>query len=124
VAKKSPKLDITILPRFRVYWGADIVMGPGKAELLEHIASTGSISQAAKLMKMSYNRAWLHVKVMNENFQEPLVNSSRGGTEGGGASLTETGKLVLKHFRQMEQETLLATKKTQRALCSLLKISK
>jgi molybdate transport system regulatory protein len=96
-------------------------MGPGKAELLEHIASTGSISQAAKLMEMSYNRAWLHVKVMNENFREPLVNSSRGGTEGGGASLTETGRLVLELYRQMELEAATATAKTEKKLTGLFK---
>lgn len=33
-------------------------LGPGKADLLDAIARTGSISKAAKAMGMSYSRAW------------------------------------------------------------------
>lgn len=72
-------------------------------------------------MKMSYNRAWLHVKAMNAGFAEPLVMSSRGGNSGGGASLTETGKLALTLYRQMEQEATAAVSATQRRLLALLK---
>ena len=40
-------------------WHDDAVaMGPGKADLLEAIAATGSISGAGRAMKMSYRRAW------------------------------------------------------------------
>ncbi|QIF06012.1 LysR family transcriptional regulator [Roseimicrobium sp. ORNL1] len=104
-----------------MYRGNDLVLGPGKAELLAHIAETGSISEAARRMEMSYNRAWLHVKTMNAGFREPLVSSSRGGSEKGGATLTETGEQVLKLYRQMEQEASRAIEKTQQKLAGLLK---
>ncbi|WP_206026343.1 winged helix-turn-helix domain-containing protein [Roseimicrobium sp. ORNL1] len=110
-----------VFPRFRMYRGNDLVLGPGKAELLAHIAETGSISEAARRMEMSYNRAWLHVKTMNAGFREPLVSSSRGGSEKGGATLTETGEQVLKLYRQMEQEASRAIEKTQQKLAGLLK---
>lgn len=110
-----------VYPRFRMYRGDDLVLGPGKAELLAHIAETGSISEAARRMDMSYNRAWLHVKAMNAGFHEPLVSSSRGGSAKGGASLTETGQQVLKLYRQMEQEASRAIEKTQQKLAGLLK---
>ena len=103
-----------------MYRGKEIVLGPGKAELLEHIAETGSILEAARHMGMSYNRAWLHVKVMNESFKEPLVHSSRGGNEHGGASLTETGAQVLKLYRQLEGQAEKATKKLSAALAKLV----
>lgn len=122
--EKSPskKADagLDVSPRFRIYKRKDIVFGPGKAELLEHIAETGSISEAARRMKMSYNRAWLHVKVMNENFRKSLVASSRGGEEGGGASLTETGKRTLKLYRSLERETESCTSATRKKLLRLL----
>ena len=117
---KKKQAEVQITPRFRVYKNKDLVFGPGKAELLEHIVKTGSISEAARGMKMSYNRAWLHVKVMNESFNEPLVHSSRGGEEGGGASLTEAGKRALEYYRRLEQETEDATAATRRALLKLL----
>ena len=40
-------------------------MGPGKAELIERIAETGSISAAARAMGMSYRRAWQLVEALN-----------------------------------------------------------
>jgi molybdate transport system regulatory protein len=112
--------NISLVPRFRLYRGKEIILGPGKVELLEHIAETGSISEAARRMKMSYNRAWLHVKIMNENFREPLVTSSRGGDEGGGAALTENGGRVLKLYRKLEKKSETAIAPTSKELLQLL----
>lgn len=105
-----------ILSRYRVYRGEEIALGPGKAELLELIAETGSLAEAARRMDMSYNRAWLHVKVMNERFAQPLVTTSRGGAGKGGAALTEAGQEVLALYRRLEEEALRATAATRKAL--------
>ncbi|MCU0831946.1 MAG: LysR family transcriptional regulator [Rhizobiaceae bacterium] len=80
--------------RLRLVWDG-FMLGPGKAELLQHIAATGSISAAGKAMGMSYKRAWMLVETMNAAFRMPLVESARGGAHGGGAQLTETGRRVL-----------------------------
>lgn len=84
-------------------------LGPGKADLLEGIAETGSISAAGKRMKMSYKRAWGLVEVLNGMFREPLVASSRGGAGHGGAELTETGQKVLRLYRQIQANAVSAT---------------
>jgi molybdate transport system regulatory protein len=76
-----------ITPRIRILRGKAIALGPGKADLLALIAETGSINSAAKRMKMSYMRAWLLVKVMNDCFRAPLVRTVRGGAEKGGAQV-------------------------------------
>src|SRR5438105_5517842 len=86
---------------FRVYCGDEIALGPGKVELLGHIAKTGSISESARRMAMSYNRAWLLVRTMNRCFKEPLVLASRGGDKHGGAELTKSGRDVLRLYRQL-----------------------
>lgn len=78
------------------------MLGPGKAELLELIRDTGSISAAGRAMKMSYKRAWMLVEEMNAAFREPVVESSRGGPGGGGARVTEAGLTVLALFRKVE----------------------
>ena len=78
------------------------MMGPGKADLLDHIAATGSISAAARAMEMSYKRAWMLVETMNAAFAEPLVIRTRGGANRGGATLTPTGEAVLGHYRALE----------------------
>jgi molybdate transport system regulatory protein len=76
-----------------------IAFGPGKAELLEAINQHGSISGAAKSMKMSYKRAWELVMVMNSSFKEPLVTTVVGGPHGGGAAITAFGLEVLHKYQ-------------------------
>ena len=87
--------------RLRLLFGSDVMLGPGKADLLEQIAATGSISAAGRAMGMSYKRAWSLVEEMNSAFRAPLVLSVRGGASGGGASLSETGEAVLAHYRKV-----------------------
>lgn len=105
----------------RLRHGGEISMGPGKADLLDAIVATGSISAAARSMNMSYRRAWLLVDVMNRNFREPLVQSVAGGPHGGGASVTPAGMLVLARFRAMEAAVNLAAQEHLEALAQLLK---
>ena len=107
--------------QFRIYLGNEIAFGPGKAELLRHISETGSISESARRMEMSYNRAWLLVRTMNRCFKEPLVSATRGGDTHGGAELTSTGKRVLALYQQMEAEVAAATQAPLGQILSCLK---
>lgn len=101
-------MSTRIALKLRLWHGDDVAMGPGKADLLDAIGQTGSISAAARAMDMSYRRAWTLVDVMNRSFREPLVRSAVGGTRGGGAQLTEAGVRVLTQFRVMERVALAA----------------
>lgn len=83
-------------------------IGPGRADLLAGIEATGSISAAGKAMGMSYKRAWSLVQALNDGFGRPLIETSRGGSGQGGASLTEAGREVLARYRAMEQKTATA----------------
>jgi len=51
--------------------GQNILLGPGKVELLERVAETHSLNQAAKQMGMSYMKAWLLVGLMNRSYKKP-----------------------------------------------------
>ncbi|SFR00550.1 winged helix-turn-helix domain-containing protein [Poseidonocella sedimentorum] len=88
--------------RLRLHFGEGAMLGPGKADLLEKITETGSISAAGRGMGMSYKRAWMLVETLNSIFAEPLVVSSRGGAQGGGAEVTEMGRQVLAQYRALE----------------------
>ena len=90
--------------RIRIPFGDDYAIGPGKADLLEAIQRTGSISAAGRELKMSYRRAWLLVDTMNRCFQQPLVETATGGASGGGAQVTELGRDVLRRFRTIEKK--------------------
>lgn len=86
----------------RVHLARANAIGPGKADLLEMIAETGSIAEAARRMDMSYRRAWNLVRAMNEAFTHPLVETRKGGPEGGSAALSAIGQEVLRLYRAME----------------------
>jgi molybdate transport system regulatory protein len=107
--------------RLRINSGGTIVLGPGKADLLEAIAKTGSIRDAAAALEMSYMRAWSLVRVMNEEFRSPLVEAARGGSERGGATLTSTGRTVLRLYRRMSKASERAAAADFRALKKILK---
>jgi molybdate transport system regulatory protein len=92
----------------RIVFGQGDRLGPGKAELLERIARTGSIAAAGHEMGMSYKRAWELVGRLNAMFREPIVASTRGGPGGGGAFLTETGRQVLTLYRGVERDVAAA----------------
>ena|SRR6185369_248879 len=118
--KLKPSKTLSLLPRFRVLRGKQIAFGPGKMELLELVAATGSIGQAAKRMDMSYMRAWTLIQTMNACFKVPVIEAARGGHERGGAELTETGRRVLELYRRMERDGLKAVQTDWRALQKLL----
>ena len=92
-----------LAPRLRILQAGKPPFGPGKSELLQYIAATGSIRTAAQEMGMSYPRAWSLVREMNALFVDPLVTVTRGGGTGGGASLTPLGETVLQRYTRMEQ---------------------
>jgi len=88
--------------RFRVDFGSRCSVGLGKVELLEGIARTGSLSQAAREMRMSYRRAWLLLEDMNITFDHPVAHASVGGRGGGGVVLSPFGTRLVAGYRQLE----------------------
>lgn len=88
----------------RVLGKAAPAMGPGKAELIDRIGETGSISAAARAMGMSYRRAWQLVESLNQTYREPVVTTAIGGRRGGGARVTPFGERLVALFRAMEHK--------------------
>jgi molybdate transport system regulatory protein len=92
-----------------------VALGPGKAQLLAHVAETKSITAAAKAMSMSYRRAWLLIEELNHSFKGPLVETKKGGRGGGGSAvLTPLGAAVMKRYNVMMA-------KTEKAIASEIK---
>jgi molybdate transport system regulatory protein len=105
------------LSHLRVTLSETFYIGPGRADLMELIAETGSISEAAKRMGMSYKRAWSLVQALNDGFGAPLVETARGGREQG-AALTEAGREVLERYRGMQEATRKVIARDVEALIS------
>jgi len=78
--------------------------GPGRVALLARIAECGSITQAAKKIKMSYKAAWDAIDTMNTLAGEPLVERLAGGKGGGGTRLTRRGEQLVSNFKLIERE--------------------
>ena len=92
--------------RLRVHIDGELAIGPGRIELLEHIERTGSLASAARAMHMSYRRAWLLMRSLNEALREPALESAKGGRHGGGAALTDTGRSLVRAYRSTEADCL------------------
>ncbi|HLG89592.1 MAG TPA: LysR family transcriptional regulator [Alphaproteobacteria bacterium] len=95
-------------------------LGPGKVQLLELIDRHGSISEAARMMDMSYRRAWLLVAELNQGFRQPVVAAQTGGKGGGHAGLTDFGREIVKRYRAIEQDARKAVAKHLDALSAEL----
>ncbi len=95
----APRLRL----RMRVMQGDAIAVGPGKIALLEALQRARSINGAAKLLGMSYRRAWLLIDELNAALREPAVRSATGGVHGGGSELTAFGEELIRLYRGIEQ---------------------
>ena len=97
--------NITEGLRFRIVLKPGVAIGPGKADLLQAIDETASLTAAAARFGMSYKRGWTLVQEMNAAFARPLVETEKGGSGGGGgAQLTRLGKRILRRYREMEAD--------------------
>jgi molybdate transport system regulatory protein len=92
----------TVGVRLRIDIGVGCSIGPGKIALLEQIERSGSLSQAARILKMSYRRAWLLLEDLNRTLGQPVTTASIGGAGGGGAHITPFGRHVVAAFREIE----------------------
>jgi molybdate transport system regulatory protein len=77
--------------------------GPGPMELLEKIKETGSISNAAKAMNMSYKKAWELINHLNGQMNSPVVVPQAGGEKGGGSTLTPEGLELIKYYKALRK---------------------
>lgn len=104
----------------RVHVARTNAIGPGKADLLQVVAETGSIAEAARRLDMSYRCAWSLVKALNKSFSAPPIETRKGDPAGGSAALTATGQEVLTLYRAMERRAIKAVSSDIAALSKLL----
>ena len=70
-------------------------MADRRIAILRGIAQSGSISQAARDVGVSYKAAWQAVDTLTNLAGQPLVERSVGGAGGGGAQITAAGRELL-----------------------------
>ncbi|MES1975981.1 MAG: LysR family transcriptional regulator [Pseudomonadota bacterium] len=95
-------MSAVITAKARILLGDTIAIGPGKADLLEAVAGTGSIAAAGRSLGFSYRRTRDMIDTLNACWRVPLVATVRGGSHGGGAQLTPAGRAVLEEYRKLD----------------------
>lgn len=93
-----------IKSRIWIEAGDKVFLGEGRVQLLKAIENEGSLSKAAKSMKMSYKKAWTLVDAVNKSAKEDVVVRSAGGKQGGGTELTLYGKRIVEAFEKINQK--------------------
>lgn len=88
-----------------------IFFGTGRSLLLKAIKETGSINKAAKIMDMSYRRAWSQIHSAEDSLGMPLLIKNKGGKDGGGAVLTDFAEGLLEKFDRIEKQVKSFTDK-------------
>lgn len=96
----QPESGIVVKSKVWLEKDGKLFMGWGRATLLERIDQLGSISAAARSMKLAYRNAWLWVEAMNRLAPRPLVEKSTGGARGGYARLTEEGRKIIREYKE------------------------
>ena len=96
----KPEPGVVVKSKVWLEKDGKLLMGWGRATLLERIDQLGSISAAARSMNLAYRNAWLWVQAMNSLAPHPLVEKSTGGPHGGHARLTEEGRRIVEEYKQ------------------------
>lgn len=78
--------------------GDNILLGPGRVALLKAISNSGSLSNAARSLDMSYKKAWSLIDAVNKSAPLPVVIKTTGGKNGGGSALTSYGKKLIAQY--------------------------
>ena len=111
--------------RFRIDFAEHSSIGPGKICLLEAIRDSGSLSQGARNIGMSYRRAWRLAESLKQSFREPVTVASTGGKDGGGMLVTEFGEALIRTYRELERDfAKLAERRLHPVLPTIVRYSK
>jgi molybdate transport system regulatory protein len=93
--------EIQIKARVIVQLDGENLLGPGRVRLMEKIQSTGSIAEAAREMGISYRKALRLINCINDQFENDVILTWKGGTDYGGAKLSESGQKLIDQYREM-----------------------
>jgi molybdate transport system regulatory protein len=85
--------------------GGEPVFGPGAYSILKAVRETGTITEGAKKLGMSYRYAWGVIRKIEKRIGAPLLETHKGGTiGGGGASVTALGLRFMEVFARAGEE--------------------
>lgn len=90
-------------PHLSLEDGKRTVLDEVDALLLRRISETNSLTEAAKLMGISYRNAWDRIKRMESASGKKILESKAGGVSGGNSRLTPDGMALFREFRRVRK---------------------
>jgi molybdate transport system regulatory protein len=88
-------------PRLKIWLESDrgeVALSDWRVQLLQAIDQHGSLAEAARQLGVPYKTAWYKLKQMEAALAVPLLVTSSGGAEHGGARLTAAGKEAIRRY--------------------------
>jgi len=95
------------------------LFGELEAQMLRAIDQTGSFSEAARTLDMSYAFLWNTIAHIERSLGAKIVISERGGVKGGRAGLSSNGRRLLQAYYDLDsrvQQFLTGNTQTQTAI--------
>lgn len=117
MAERPPSTEPSMWFRLLLPSGA---LGPGKIALMRAVAETGSVSAAARSLRMSHARSMKLVAEINALASTPLIDTRTGGPSGGGASLSPLGHAVVGAYAEIEDQVEETTSNALARLSAML----
>ena len=97
-------MEYKIKSRIWVEVEDNVLLGKGRVSLLKKIQATGSLSKAAKSLNMSYKKAWKMIDSINKSAKHPVIETTIGGSKGGGSSITEHGQKLITTYEKITRK--------------------
>jgi molybdate transport system regulatory protein len=87
--------------------------------LLEKIREIGSLTQAAKAIRISYKTAWDALDRMNTQSSKAIVETCSGGKGGGNTVLTSYGIKIIAAYRKALEKHQMELKQIAKTILDL-----
>jgi molybdate transport system regulatory protein len=91
------------VPHLALEGKKETILDEVDALLLRRVSETNSLTEAAKLLGISYRNAWDRIKKMESSSGKGILETKVGGATGGSSSLTPEGVSMLREFRRVRQ---------------------
>jgi molybdate transport system regulatory protein len=109
-----------IKPEYKIWFSnpeGEGLLGDGKWKILKKIDECGSLVSACQALGITYRRTWNDLQKIEKMLGFNLLQTVRGGQEGGSTTLSAEGKRLIEAFDAFHTRV---DKMMQKEFCRLL----
>ena len=101
------KLYDKVTPNYKIWFSdpeGNGILGDGKWKILLKIEECGSLVKACEELGITYRRTWNDLKKIETKLGFSLLETTRGGQDGGSTYLTAEGRKLVAAFEKFHQK--------------------